>query len=149
LERARILLADDHAEFLALAAGLVEPEFEVVKTFEDARGIVDEAATLDPDLVILDISMPGLSGIEAALQLKAAGRKAKVVFLTVHEDPDYLRSALATGALGFVVKRRLALDLIPALRSALAGRRFVSASMLQEEAARPGGRGDGPAFFNN
>ena len=133
MERARILLADDHAEFLSLAAGLVESEFEVLKTFANGQAVVDEFAELHPDLVVLDISMPGLNGIETALQLKAAGRKAKIVFLTVHKDRDYLRSALATGALGYVLKDRLASDLIPALRSALAGRRFVSSTLPQEQ----------------
>ncbi|MCI0741885.1 MAG: response regulator transcription factor [Gemmataceae bacterium] len=126
MKRARILLADDHAEFLALAVKLIDAEFEVVGMLSGGQAIVDAAANLDPDLVVLDISMPGLNGIEAALQLKAAGRKTKVVFLTVHKDQDYLRSALATGALGYVVKDRLASDLVPALREALAGRRFVS-----------------------
>jgi DNA-binding NarL/FixJ family response regulator len=133
LERARILLADDHAEFLSLAAGLVESEFEVLKTFANGQAMVDEFGALHPDLVVLDITMPGLNGIEAAQQLRAADRKAKIVFLTVHKDQDYLRSALATGALGYVLKDRLASDLIPALRSVLAGRRFVSSSLSQEQ----------------
>ena len=133
LERARILLADDHAEFLALAAGLVESEFNVLKTFGNGQAIVDEFEKLNPDLVVLDISMPGLNGIEAAQKLRAARRNAKIVFLTVHKDLDYLRSALATGALGYVAKDCLASDLIPAMRAALAGRRFVSCSLRQEQ----------------
>ena len=133
MERPRIFLADDHAEFLALAVRLVESEFEVVKTFGDGQAMVNEVAAHDPDLLVLDISMPGLNGIEAALQLKEAGRKTKIVFLTVHQDSDYLRSALATGALGYVVKDRLALDLIAALREVLAGRRFVSGTLAQEQ----------------
>lgn len=132
MDRARLLLADDHAEFLALTARFVESEFEVLKTFGDVQTLVDDAAIADADLLVLDISMPGLNGIDAALQLRAAGHKAKIVFLTVHEDPDFLRSALAAGALGYVVKRRLATDLIPALREALAGRRFVSGSVARK-----------------
>ena len=133
MERARILLADDHAEFLSLAAGLVESEFDVLKTFGNGQAVVDEFPALNPDLVVLDISMPGLNGIEAAQQLRAARHNAKIVFLTVHKDLDYLRSALATGALGYVAKDRLASDLIPAMRAALAGRRFVSCSLSQEQ----------------
>jgi DNA-binding NarL/FixJ family response regulator len=129
LDRARLLLADDHAEFLALTAALVGSEFEVLQTYGDGQALVDDPAVAEADLVVLDISMAGLSGIDAALQLHAAGRQVKIVFLTVHEDPDYLRSALATGALGYVVKRRLASDLIPALRAALSGKRFVSAGV--------------------
>jgi Response regulator containing a CheY-like receiver domain and an HTH DNA-binding domain len=133
LERARILLADDHAEFLLLAAGLVESEFNVLKTFGNGQAVVDEFRELNPDLVVLDISMPGLNGIETAQKLRAAQRNAKIVFLTVHKDLDYLRSALATGALGYVAKDRLASDLILAMRAALAGRRFVSCSLPQEQ----------------
>jgi DNA-binding NarL/FixJ family response regulator len=132
LERARILLADDHPEFLSLAAGLVESEFVVLKTFANGQAVVDEFPSLNPDLVILDISMPGLNGIETAQKLRAARHNAKIVFLTVHKDLDYLRSALATGALGYVAKDRLASDLIPAMRAALAGHRFVSSSLPGE-----------------
>lgn len=135
MDRARILLADDHAEFLALVVQLIESEFEVVQTFRNGRSIVDAAPKLDPDLIVLDISMPGLNGIEAAIQLQAAHCKAKVVFLTVHKDQDYLHSALSTGALGYVVKDRLASDLMPALHEALAGHRFVS-GVLSEESNR-------------
>lgn len=126
MARARIVLADDHAEFLALAARMIEPEFEVVKSFTDGQSLVHEIVALDPDLLVLDISMPGLTGIEVAQQLQAAGRKSLVVFLTVHQDSDYLRSALATGALGYVIKARMASDLVSAIRSALAGRCFIS-----------------------
>jgi DNA-binding NarL/FixJ family response regulator len=128
LERARILIADDHAEFLAIAEQLIDSEadLEVVKTFDNGQDIVDEASMLHPDLFVLDISMPVLNGIDAALQLKSVDRDAKIVFLTVHNDQDYVRAALATGALGYVAKNRLATDLVPGLRAALAGRRFVS-----------------------
>jgi DNA-binding NarL/FixJ family response regulator len=133
LERARILLADDHPEFLSLATGLVESEFNVLKTFGNGQCVVDEFGELNPDLVVLDISMPGLNGIETAQKLRAARRNAKIVFLTVNKDLDYVRSALATGALGYVAKDRLASDLIPAIRAALAGYRFVSCSLPQEQ----------------
>jgi len=129
LDRPRILLADDHAGFAVLVARLVEAEFEVVQTFADGQAIVDGARSIAADLLLLDITMPGMSGIEAARQLSSAGSTAKIVFLTVHADQDYLRSALAAGALGYVVKDRLATDLIPALRAAMAGRQFVSPSL--------------------
>jgi DNA-binding NarL/FixJ family response regulator len=137
LERARILIADDHAEFLAMVVQLIESETDlsVVKTFNNGQAIVDEANTVDHDLLILDISMPGLSGIDAALKLKASDRQAKIVFLTVHKDQDYLRAALATGALGYIVKDRLATDLVPGLREVIAGRKFVSPHLLGRDAA--------------
>jgi DNA-binding NarL/FixJ family response regulator len=128
LECARILICDDHVEFLAMVEQLIEAEsdLKIVKTFRNGPTIMDEAANLDADLVILDISMPGLCGIEVASRLIARDSDTRIVFLTVHDDPDYLRSAMATGALGYIVKARLATDLIPALRAALAGRSFVS-----------------------
>ncbi len=132
MERPRIFLADDHPEFLAMVSRLIEAEFEVIETFQDGQAIVDAANTLNSDLVVMDISMPGINGIDAARQLNAAGCKAKVVFLSVHQDQDYVLSALATGALGYVVKDRLASDLIPALREALADHRFVSSCIAQE-----------------
>jgi DNA-binding NarL/FixJ family response regulator len=131
LKRARIILVDDHPELLALTVGLLESEFEVLKTFPSGKAMLDEVPLLEPDLFVMDITMPGLNGIEAARKLKASGSSAKIVFLTVHEDEDYIRSALATGALGYVVKHRLASDLIPAMREALAGRRFVSSVLVQ------------------
>jgi DNA-binding NarL/FixJ family response regulator len=81
---------------------------------------------------VLDISMPLLSGLEAARHLQAAGSPAKIIFLTVHDDPDYVRAALATGALGYVVKCRLASDLLRAMRAALAGLSFVSPTVALE-----------------
>jgi DNA-binding NarL/FixJ family response regulator len=122
-------LADDHEEFLAVEARLLEPEFEVLTTARNGRAALEEAVRLGPDALILDISMPGLSGIETARRLRAAGSRAKIVFLTVHGDPDYVRAGLAAGATGYVVKSRLAADLVPALREALAGRSFLSPSI--------------------
>jgi DNA-binding NarL/FixJ family response regulator len=124
------LLADDHADVLAIEARILAPEFDVVKTVGDGRALLEEAARLRPDALVIDISMPVMNGIEAALQLQATGSPARIVFLTVHDDPDYVRAARAAGALGYVVKCRLASDLLPALREALAGRPFVSPSIV-------------------
>jgi DNA-binding NarL/FixJ family response regulator len=126
LNRARVLLADDHEDFLAVAARLLAEEFDVVNKVGDGQALLGEAARLEPDVLVLDISMPVLSGIEAARQLQATGCRARIIFLTVHDDPDYVRAAFAAGALGYVVKCRLASDLLFALREVLAGRSFVS-----------------------
>jgi DNA-binding NarL/FixJ family response regulator len=131
LSWASVLLADDQEEFLAIERRLLEPEFQVVETVRDGQAAVAAAVRLAPDLLVLDVSMPVLDGIAAARSLRAAGSQAKIVFLTVHGDPDYVRAALAVGAVGYVVKCRLASDLVPALRDALAGRSFVSPSMPQ------------------
>lgn len=129
MRRASVLLADDYKEFLEVERRLLEPEFEVVLTVYDGRAAVEEAARLEPDLVVLDVSMPVMDGITAVRSLREIGLHSKVVFLTVHGDADYARVALAAGALGYVVKSRLVSDLIPALRDALAGRSFVSPSV--------------------
>ncbi len=129
MERVSVLLADDHEDFLATAVRHLEPHFDVLKAVSNGEALLDQAAKLEPDLVVLDISMPVLSGIEAARRLKAAGSPARIVFLTMHADSDYVRAALETGALGYVVKSRLATDLLPCIREALAGRPFVSPSI--------------------
>jgi DNA-binding NarL/FixJ family response regulator len=135
--RARVLLADDHQDFLAATARFLEPEFEVVEAVGNGRALVEGAPRLDPDLLVVDIAMPVLNGIEAARQLTAAGSRAKIVFLTVHDDEDYVRAARAVGALGYVLKSRLASDLAPALREALEGRAFVSPSIEQPTDQNP------------
>jgi CheY-like chemotaxis protein len=122
----RILLADDHAEFLAVVVRLLETDYEVVKTVRDGQAVVEAATRLQPDLIVLDVTMPISNGIEAVRQLRHDGFTGKIVFLTVHADADYVRAAFAAGGQGFVVKNRLASDLLPALREVLAGRTYVS-----------------------
>jgi DNA-binding NarL/FixJ family response regulator len=126
VERVRVLLADDHKDFRAVTARLLEPEFAVVKMVSDGQTLVKEVARLQPDVVVMDVSMPGLNGIEAARHLRAAGATAKIVCVTVHRDPDYVQAALAAGVQGYVAKCQLATDLLLALRSVLAGRFFIS-----------------------
>jgi DNA-binding NarL/FixJ family response regulator len=133
LDRIRVLLADDHKDFLAATARLLQPEFDVVMTVGDGQALLEEAARVEPDILILDISMPVLDGIEAARRLRAAGSRAKIVFLSVHHDPEYVQAAVAAGAQGYVVKSQLATDLLDALREALAGRSFVSPSITRNE----------------
>ena len=121
----RLLLADDHPALLEQIARLLACEFEIVSTVGNGLDVIEAAARLDPDVVILDITMPGLDGIQTAYRLRQAGCRAKVVFLTVHDDADYVRAGMEAGAAGYVVKARLAADLIPALHAVLAGRCFV------------------------
>jgi DNA-binding NarL/FixJ family response regulator len=126
MARVRVILADDHRDFLACTAGMLAPEFDVVETVADGQALIEAADRLDPDVLVTDISMPGISGIEAARVLKAAGSRAKIVVLTVHQDQDFVNAALAAGVDGYVVKRQLAFDLQHALHEVLAGRNFVS-----------------------
>ena len=127
--KTRILLADDHPALLAETARLLGQDHNVVGTVTNGLALLEAAACLDPDLILLDISMPGLDGIEAARRLKQAGCRSKLVFLTVCEDPDYQREAIALGADGYVVKSHLASDLMPAIEQVLAGHKFVSPAM--------------------
>ena len=114
----------------------VAGECLVVGRVGDGCELLAEAERLHPDVIVLDITMLGLDGIEAARQLRRSRRPARLVFLTVHEDADYARAALDAGGLGYVVKARLASDLLPAIRAALADRRFVSPTVCLDE-ARP------------
>jgi DNA-binding NarL/FixJ family response regulator len=127
VNRARILSADDHEEMRDQIKSLLDNEFEVLDSVGDGLALLDAAAKLHPDVCLLDISMPVLNGIEAAARLKQSGSAAKVVFLTIHEDQDFLEAALKAGASGYVLKRRMAFDLRPAIVEALAGRTFISA----------------------
>ena len=121
----RILLADDHRYFLELIRGLLEPTFEVVGCVEDGESLVEAAGKLQPNVIVTDISMPKLDGLAAARRLVESG-SSKIVFLTVHADPDFVQAALKTGALAYVLKLRIRTDLLVAIGEALAGRIFVS-----------------------
>lgn len=124
--RPRIILADDHAAMLARVTTLVGSEFDVVATVGDGSLALEAAARLHPELLVLDIAMPGLDGIHTARELRRNGCTAKIVFLTVQEDEDYISAALEAGAHGYVLKSRMQSDLIPAIRQALAGQVFIS-----------------------
>jgi DNA-binding NarL/FixJ family response regulator len=126
------MLADDHPDFLALATRLLEPEFDVIHAVSNGQALVAEATRLKPDVVVTDISMPALNGIDAVRHLRALGSALKIIFLSVHEHPDYIRSAFAAGADGYVIKCRLASDLLPAMREVLSGRSFVSPNVSAE-----------------
>jgi DNA-binding NarL/FixJ family response regulator len=126
--RARILLADDRQEMRDFVTQLLETDFEIVQAVGDGRAFLEAASKLNPDLCLLDISMPIIDGIQAAAQLKASGSTAKIIMLTIHEDNDFVRASFKNGASGYVVKTRIASDLVIAVREVLAGRTFVSLS---------------------
>ena len=122
----RLLLVDDNPAVLRQVAQVLPPEFEILETLQSGERLQAAVDAQHPDVVVLDISLPGQNGIVLASQLRRSGCRAGVVFLTMHRDADYLRSALEAGANGYVVKMRLALDLETALWAAVVGERFIS-----------------------
>ncbi len=133
MSKIRVLLADDHGDMLDTVALLLVSEFDVVGTVTNGKALLSAAERLKPDVVIVDISMPILNGIEAVRRLMESGSQAQVVFLTVHESSDYVHAALATGALGYVVKSRLASDLSVAVKEVQAGRSYLSPSIAPKD----------------
>src|SRR5258707_731880 len=132
MSKQRLLIADDHPIFAEGLRGLLEPEFEVVGVVADGRELVTAAKEHRPDLIVADVTMPLLNGIEAAVQLRDLGVKAKVVFLTMHRDVAYARRALEAGAAGYVLKHSAASELVTAVREALQGRTYVTPMMAGE-----------------
>jgi DNA-binding NarL/FixJ family response regulator len=126
LPRPRLLLADDHALVIAGFRRLLEPEFEVVAAVEDGRELVKRARELDPDVILLDISMPLLNGFEAARQIRKSAAKAKLVFVTMHGEPDYVAEAFRSGASGYLLKSSAASELVTAIREALNGGTYLT-----------------------
>jgi DNA-binding NarL/FixJ family response regulator len=127
--RPRIILADDHPAVLAEAALILRQDYEIVGTASNGLELLDCAGLLNPDLLVLDIAMPGLGGFEATRRLRSGGARTKIVFLTVWEDTDFVHEALQLGASGYVVKSRMATDLLPAISEALAARQFISPTL--------------------
>ncbi len=130
--RFRVLLADDHKAMQQRVREVLEPEFEVVGAVDNGQALVDATKELKPDVLVVDISMPVLNGIDAVRQVMKSGSTARVIFLTVHEDPDIVPLCLEAGALGFVAKSRLASDLILAIQFALMNHTFVSPTVPRE-----------------
>ena len=124
MKRPRVLLVDDTPEILALCAELLKPNYEIVGTAPDGKSAIAAFETTTPDVVVLDISMPGPSGIEVARHLRSSGSLAAIVFLS--GDMEFMMAAMDAGGSGFVTKAQIGSDLRVAIREALAGRVFVS-----------------------
>jgi len=130
--RPRVLLADDHKIVSEGLRSLLEPDYELVGTVEDGRALVAAAEKLSPDVIVADISMPLLNGIEAARQLKKANSRAKIVFLTMHPDVTYATRAFEAGASGYVLKHSAASELLTAIREALKGQLYVTPMIAKD-----------------
>jgi DNA-binding NarL/FixJ family response regulator len=133
----RVVLADDTPEMLKEITRLVRGKVDIVGVARNGQEALDRATRTDVDLMILDISMPVMDGIRVAARLRERGRNAKVIFVTVHEDPDYIEAAWSVGALGYVLKSRLATDLMPALQEVLAGKMFSSQGRIRRTPISP------------
>lgn len=131
----RVVLADDQEEMLRTIALVLGNEINIVGTADNGKHAVELATTLSPDVLVLDVSMPVVNGIEAALRLRELGSHARVVFLTVHRDPDFVEAARSAGALGYVLKDSLAVDLMTAIRTVMRGEIFTSPSLQLHSAS--------------
>jgi DNA-binding NarL/FixJ family response regulator len=132
MNRPRVLLADDHRVLAEGLRSLLQPHFDVVGIESDGRELVAAAKRLDPDVVVLDISMPSLNGIDAARQMQSAGCRAKVIFLTMHREVTYAARALDAGASGFVLKHSAASELVTAIQEALKGGTYITPQIASE-----------------
>ncbi|HXY14491.1 MAG TPA: response regulator transcription factor [Terriglobales bacterium] len=126
MSRTRILLADDHAEMLEELRALLEPEYDVIAAVENGQKLVEAATQLNPDLIVSDISMPVMTGFEAAARIREAGIAAKIIFLTVQSSSAYLKKARALGADGYVLKVYTNEQLPVAISSVLTGIPYFS-----------------------
>jgi DNA-binding NarL/FixJ family response regulator len=146
--RPRVLLADDHLLVAEALKSLLAPEFDLVGVVEDGLALLEAAATLKPDVIVADITMPRLNGIDALVRLRQGGDRVPVVFLTMHRDASFARRALEAGASGFVLKHSASVELVSAIRAGLEGTTYVTPQLEGEvlEAMRQGsGRAGDPA----
>jgi len=141
MKRARVLLADDHRMVAEGLKSLLAPEFDLVGIVEDGRALVEEARRLKPDVIVADITMPRLNGLDALALLRRDNPAVRVVVITMHREAAYARRALAAGASGFVLKHSAPTELIEAIHAAMEGRTFVT----PEVAPRPGTAAGGEA----
>jgi DNA-binding NarL/FixJ family response regulator len=128
--RPRVLLAEDHAETAARLRKLLGVAFDVIATVEDGRALVDATERLSPDVVVADIDMPGVDGIEATTLIRHRDPDARIVLVTVHGESMLVDAGLAAGALGYVLKDTAGDELVPAIHAALAGRQYVSRELV-------------------
>ena len=132
MKKPSVLMADDHSLVLAGLRKLVEADYDVVGTVEDGRALVEAAQKLRPDLILLDISMPLLNGLEAARQLRTLVPDSKIIFLTMHASPTYATEAFQAGASGYLLKHSAAEELDQAIKSVLQGRHYLTPLITKE-----------------
>jgi DNA-binding NarL/FixJ family response regulator len=133
MKRARVVLADDHPAVAEQLRGVLEPEFEVVAVVSDGHALLTAVERFRPDVIVTDVAMPGLDGIAATRELLRREPGARVVFITIHDNPALVKQALAAGAFGYVVKLAAGEDLVPAVHAALRGEQHVALSDRRED----------------
>ena len=126
MRKVRILLADDQPMICEAVASHLQATYEIVASVGDGQALIQAATRMKPDVIVTDISMPILNGIEAANILRDSGSTSRIIFLTIHQDLDYINAGFAAGALAYVAKPRMSADLLSAIQEALVGRSFVS-----------------------
>jgi DNA-binding NarL/FixJ family response regulator len=129
LHSIRLVLADDNPEVLETLADMLQPDYVVAGALSDGKSVLEQVAELKPDVIILDISLPDMTGFDVVRQLKKRGSRAKVIFLTVHENIDFVRAAFELDAAGYVFKSRISSDLVEAINTISNGGRFSSAEL--------------------
>lgn len=129
MPKATIILADDQPAVLEEIRPLLETRYEILDAVTNGEALLEAVTKLQPDLVVVDISMPGMSGLEAVRRLGTSADAPRVVFLTIHDSREMVAEAFRLGALGYVLKASADTELEPALEAALLGRRFISASL--------------------
>jgi DNA-binding NarL/FixJ family response regulator len=139
------LLADDHRMFAEGIKGILAPDFELLEVVEDGHALLAAAERLQPDVVVADITMPRLNGIEATTRLKQMSDRVRVVLLTMHPEVAFVRRAFDAGASGYVLKHSAPEELIAAIRAALAGKTFVTPTLAGELMQDPTGTPGGPS----
>lgn len=131
VDRLRVLLADDYRPILDFVRHLLEQKFDVVGLVGDGASLVDAAKRLQPDIIVLDITMPMLTGLEAADEISKRANPPKLIFLTLLDEPSVVQKAFSVGASGYVLKSALVTDLEKAIESAVEGQAFVSARIKE------------------
>ena len=129
MPRTSILLADDNSAVLTFVRKMLEKDYEILAAVHDGNSVLRDWPRLRPDLIVLDISLGEPNGLEVAQRLRNTGCSSKIVFLTIHQGPDFVKAALDAGGSGYVVKSRMSKDLILAIHAALSGKQFISPSL--------------------
>jgi len=145
MSRVRVLLADDHRIVAEGLRRLLEHEFELVDLVEDGAALLAAAQRHEPDVVVTDIGMPVMNGIDAVIELRKTRPNVAVVFLTMHRDPAYLERARAAGGLGYVLKHSAAAELVTAVNEAIAGREYVTPALIDAMEERSDGESPHPS----